>query len=60
MSRSRNERSVPQGRGRKGEKKAKRLSHRRARNVTDDTDAKFAYNSETLDRETRQKDIGKL
>lgn len=59
MSRSRNERSVPNGRGRKGEKKTKRRSQRRARGVLDIeniTTVKYKAHKEVIDRETRQKD----
>ena len=63
MSRSFNERSIPNGRGRLGDKKAKRRSHRRARDVMDIEDiktVKYRYRQETLDRETRQRDIGDI
>ena len=62
MSRTHNERSVPNARGRKGEKKGKRRGHKRARGIplNDDlTSVKFTYSGEVLDRETKQKDIGK-
>lgn len=53
MSRSRNERSVPAARGRKGEMKTKRRSHRRVRGMPDIEDvatAKYLNNKEQLDR----------
>lgn len=61
MSRTHNERSVPNARGRKGEMKAKRRSHRRARGVVDIEDVttiKYKSSKEMLDRNTKQKDMG--
>lgn len=58
MSRSYNERSIPQGRGRRGEMKAKRLSHRRARQNEDIYTLKYSTLNVLLDRETKQKDVG--
>jgi len=62
MSRSKNERSVPNMRGRHGEMKAKRRSHKIARKLSFDTsnfELNMAYVSVTLDRETKQKDVGR-
>lgn len=53
MSRTKNERSVPIARGRKGEMKAKRRSHRRVRGMIDIEDtatAKRLNTKEHLDR----------
>lgn len=63
MRRTHNERSVPNSRGRKGEMKAKRRSHRRARgilDIEDTTKVKYIMLKETLDRNTKQRDIGSV
>jgi len=61
MSRTHNERSIPNARGRKGELKSKRRSHRSARGMSDIEDigtAKHKYAREYIDRETKQKNRG--
>ena len=61
MSRSYNERSVPNSRGRRGEMKAKRRTHKKARKLALDADfdqIKNEYVSEMIDRETRQSNVG--
>lgn len=61
MSRTHNERSVPNARGRKGEMKTKRRSHRRARGIVDIEDIatiKYMSSKELLDRETKQRNTG--
>lgn len=61
MSRSHNERSVSQMRGRRQEGNNKRLAHKRMRQMSLDVGVealKVAGKSVTLDRETRQSDAG--
>ena len=61
MSRSHNERSVPQVRGRRQESNGKRLAHKRMRQMSLDVGIealKVAGKSVTLDRETRRSGAG--
>lgn len=59
MSRTYNERSVPVQRGRRGEMKAKRRAHKRARQCDDIQTALALYKTGMIDRETPQSNRGK-